>query len=131
MGPMSYSSVNWSRSDVTRLPQQNHMTSEAAQEVNIKTSMANTESRDVCVYGFAPWLLCSGSSRMCQQMMRRRRAKSLNSETGHTAVQTEVGVQTIKSVSNLEPHMKVAQIRFDKIRSHVIFAVHTVEKKIR
>ena len=44
-------------------------------------------------------------------------------------VQTEVALQKIRPVSNLGPHMKVAQIRIEKVRFHVISAVHTVMQK--
>ncbi len=43
-------------------------------------------------------------------------------------VQTEVALQNIRPVSDLGPHMKVAQIGIEKIRFHVICAVHTVVK---
>lgn len=43
------------------------------------------------------------------------------------AVQTEVVLYKIRPVSDLEPHIKVAQIRIEnKIRFHVICAIHTV-----
>lgn len=47
----------------------------------------------------------------------------------HMSVQTEVTFQQIKSASDLEPCMKVAQIWFEKIRFCVICVVHTVFKK--
>lgn len=46
-------------------------------------------------------------------------------------VQTEVALQNIRPVSDLEPHMQVAQIRIEKIRFHVVCAVHTVIQRDR
>ncbi len=46
-------------------------------------------------------------------------------------VQTEVALQNIRPVSDLGPHMTLAQIGIEKITLHVICAVHTVAKKIR
>lgn len=45
------------------------------------------------------------------------------------AVQTEVTLEKMRPVSDLGPHMEVAQVRLEKIRFHVIYAVHTVMKK--
>lgn len=45
--------------------------------------------------------------------------------------QTEVALQKIGPISDLGPHLKVAQIRIENIRFAVICAVHTVMGKNR
>jgi len=44
---------------------------------------------------------------------------------------TEVTLQNIRPVSDSGPHLEVAQIRIQKIRFHVLCAVHTVKEIIK
>jgi len=43
-------------------------------------------------------------------------------------VQAAVAMQNIWPVLDLVPHMEVAQIGIEKIRSHVVWAIHSHEK---
>lgn len=53
----------------------------------------------------------------------------LNSDTGCIPVHTEIMFQKFRSVSDLEPHVKVAKIGFEKIRLNRMCAIYTAMKQ--
>lgn len=62
----------------------------------------------------------------CEQMSTKSDIKvALNCNMGHIAVKTEVALQKIRSVSDFEQHMKVAQIWFKKIWFAVFCCSHS------
>ena len=67
--------------------------------------------------------ICQHLSTRLSQQDTQFRQSCMNSDM---TVQTEIVLQKIRPVSYLGPHMKVAKIRIEKIRFHVIFAVHIV-----